>query len=219
MKMTQKKRPTIQQLNDFRTMLAAAKTDSDLEKLNRFIDEYDTFTQVYEEDGKKGVKNAAGQVLIPAEYDEIGYTFMDHLMPLAVPVVKDGKLAFVAMDGKGTMRSDFIYDDIEYTPECCYIVVKDGKKGIALHNGREVVPSEMDGVSLPFNGLGYFQKDGKYGFALIYEELLTGAFFEDFELGENEYLEVTRDGVKGYIDSEGVFTTDEDQKYFGAFFK
>ena len=132
--------------------------------------------------------------------------------------VKDGKLAFVAMDGKGTMRSDFIYDDIEYTPECCYIVVKDGKKGIALHNGREVVPSEMDEVSLPFNGLAYFQKDGKYGFALIYEELLTGAFFEDFELGENEYLEVTRDGVKGYIDSEGVFTTDEDLKYFGAFF-
>jgi hypothetical protein len=30
-------------------------------------------------------------------------------------------------------------------------------------------------------------------------------------------LEGIKDGVKGYVDSKGQFTTDEDERYFGAF--
>ena len=108
--MTEKKIPTVEQLNDFRQQVKTAVTSSDYDKLN---------------------------------------AFMDHCKPLAVPVLKDGKFALAAQDGKGTMLSGFEFDEIHYTPEYCYILVKDG--------------------------------------------------------------------VKGFIDSKGAFTTDEEEAYFGAF--
>jgi hypothetical protein len=216
--MTERKTPTVEQLNDFRNGVKTASTDADYDKLNAFIDEYDLYTQVYEENGKKGLKDAAGQVLVPAEYDEVGYTFEDHCMPKAVSVIKDGKFAFVAQDGKGTPLSDFVYDNIHFTPEFCYIIIKDGKEGIALSNGAVVIAPEMDEVSTPFNGLAVYKKDGKYGFSLVYEGLSTDPVYDDYDLGEDEYLKVSNKGTWGYIDGEGFFTRDEDERYFGAFF-
>ena len=96
--MTEKKIPTVEQLNDFRQQVKTAVTSSDYDKLNAFIEEYDLYTKVFEENGKMGVKDAAGQVLVPAEFDEVGYNFMDHFKPHAVPGLKDGKFALVAQD-------------------------------------------------------------------------------------------------------------------------
>lgn len=158
-------------------------TSSDYDKLNAFIEEYDLYTKVFEENGKMGVKDAAGQILVPAEFDEVGYTFMDHCKPLAVPVLKEGKFALAALDGKGTMLSGFEFDEIHYTPECCYILVKDGKSG----------------------------------FSMVYEGITTEAVYEDCEIECDAYLEVVKDGVKGFIDSNGEFTTNEDEAHFGAF--
>lgn len=215
--MTEKKIPTVEQLNDFRQLLKTASCDADYTKLNAFIEEYDLYTKVYEENGKMGVKDAAGQVLVPAVFDEVGYTFMDHFKPYAVPVIKDGKCAFAAQDGKGTLLSDFEYDAIHYTTECCYILVKDGKKGLAMSSGSVVIPAQMDQVCTPFNGLASYEKDGKHGFSLVYQPLTTEAVYDDYEIADDEYLEVVKDGVKGYVDSKGQFTTDEDERYFGAF--
>ena len=102
--MTEKKIPTVEQLNDFRQLLKTASCDADYTKLNAFIEEYDLYTKVYEENGKMGVKDAAGQVLVPAVFDEVGYTFMDHFKPYAVPVVKDGVKGYV--DSKGQFTTD-----------------------------------------------------------------------------------------------------------------
>lgn len=54
--MTEKKTPTVEQLNDFRQLLKTASCDADYTKLNAFIEEYDLYTKVYEENGKMGVK-------------------------------------------------------------------------------------------------------------------------------------------------------------------
>ena len=142
---------------------------------------------------------------------------MDHFKPYAVPVLKGDKFALVAQDGKGTMLSDFEFDQIHYTPECCYILVKDGKKGLAMSDGTVVIPAQMDQVYTPFNGLASFEKDGKSGFSMVYEGITTEAVYDDCELEGDTYLEVVKDGVKGFIDSNGVFTTDEDEAHFGAF--
>ena len=215
--MTEQKKPTVEQLNDFRQLIKTAACEADTDKLNAFINEYDIYTQIYEENGMKGVKDAAGQVLVPAAFDEVCYTFADHFLPHAVPVIKDGKFAFAAQDGTGTLLSDFEYDDIVYTAECCYIVVKDDKKGLALSDGTLVIPAQMDDIYTPFNGLGGYEKDGKHGFSLVYEQLTTEAIFEDYEIGEDDYLIVIKDGVRGYVDSQAQFTTDEDERYFGSF--
>lgn len=215
--MTEKKIPTVEQLNDFRHQVRTAVSAADCDKLNAFMEEYDIYTKVYEENGKVGVKDAAGQVLVPAGYEEVGYTFMDHSKPLAVPVLKDGKFALVAQDGKGTMLSDFEFDEIHYTPECCYILVKDGRKGLAMSDGTVVIPAQMDQVYTPFNGLASYEKDGKSGFSMIHEGITTEAVYDDCEIECDAYLEVVKDGVKGFIDSNGEFTTDENEAHFGSF--
>ena len=215
--MTEKKIPTVEQLNSFRQQVKTAVTSSDYDKLNAFIEEYDLYTKVFEENGKMGVKDAAGQILVPAEFDEVGYTFMDHFKPHAVPVLRDGKFALVAQDGKGTMLSGFEYDEIHYTSECCYILIKDGKKGMALSSGTVVIPAQMDQVYTPFNGLASFEKDGKSGFSMVYEGITTEAIYDDCDIEGDTYLEVVKDGVKGFIDSNGAFTTEEDEAYFGTF--
>ena len=98
-----------------------------------------------------------------------------------------------------------------------YILVKDGKKGLAMSDGTVVIPAQMDQVYTPFNGLASFEKDGKSGFSMVYEGITTEAVYDDCELEGDTYLEVVKDGVKGFIDSNGVFTTDEDEAHFGAF--
>ena len=46
---------------------------------------------------------------------------------------------------------------------------------------------------------------------------MTEAVYDSHELGDDDYLEVVKDGVKGYIDAQGQFTTDEDERYFSAY--
>ena len=54
--MTEKKIPTVEQLNDFRQQVKTAVTSSDYDKLNAFMEEDDLYTKVFEESGKMGVK-------------------------------------------------------------------------------------------------------------------------------------------------------------------
>ena len=55
--MTEKKIPTVEQLNDFRQQVKTAVTSSDYDKLNAFMEEYDLYTKVFEEreDGSEGI--------------------------------------------------------------------------------------------------------------------------------------------------------------------
>ena len=44
------------------------------------------------------------------------------------------------------------------------------------------------------------------------------AEYEAYEMTETDYLQVIKDGETGYIDADGRFTTDEDERYFNAAF-
>ena len=66
------------------------------------------------------------------------------------------------------------------------------------------------------NDLVVFTKDGKNGFAMLGTGLVTEAEYEDYELTDNDYLKVFKDGQAGYIDAEGKFTEDEDEMFFNA---
>lgn len=213
--MTQKKRPTPEQILEYRRMCETAATSADYDKINAFTEEYDTFACVFEENGKKGVKDAAGEVLVPAQFDEVTYTFADIFRGTAIAVIKAGKMALVKPDGQGTMLTDFIYDSIPFQ-DGYYFLMKDGKFGLATSGGHVVLPAEQDEVFLPMNDLVVFTKDGKNGFAMLGTGLVTEAEYEDYELTDNDYLKVFKDGQAGYIDAEGKFTEDEDEMFFNA---
>ena len=212
--MTQKKKPTPEQIQEFRRIYKTAVTSEDYDKVNAFTDEYDTFTCAFEENGMMGVKDAAGDVLVPAKFDDIAYTFADIFRGIAVAVIKSGKMALVKPDGQGTMLTDFVYDSIQFQ-DGFYFLVKEGKFGLATSGGHVVVPAEQDEVFYPINDLVVFTKDGKNGFAML-AGLITEAEYDDYELMDSEYLKVFKDGVAGYIDASGNFTEDEDEMFFNA---
>ena len=91
--MTQKKTPTPEQIQEYRRICETAVTSEDYAKVNAFTDEYDTFTYVFEESGRMGVKDAAGEVLVPALFDDVAYTFADFFRGTAVAVIRSGKMA------------------------------------------------------------------------------------------------------------------------------
>lgn len=212
--MTQKKKPTLEQIQEFRRIYKTAVTSEDYDKVNAFTEEYDTFTCAFEENGMMGVKDAAGDVLVPAKFDDIAYTFADIFRGTAVAVVKAGKMALVKPDGQGTMLTDFVYDSIQFQ-DGFYFLVKEGKFGLATSGGYVVVPAEQDEVFYPLNDLVVFTKDGKNGFAML-TGLITEAEYDEYELMDSEYLKVFKDGMAGYIDASGNFTEDEDEMFFNA---
>lgn len=213
--MNNKKIPTTEQIKQYRQMYQTATIQTDYDKINDFENEYDVFTKVFNIDTKKGVKDAAGEVLIPAIYDDVICTFSDPFRKYAVAVEKDNKMALVTPDGKGTPLTGFDYDSIHFC-EWYYILVKDSKKGLATTAGNIIIPAEMDTVYIPFNNLVTFEKNGKYGFSMLGSDIVTQAIYDDFEVNESETLEVVKDGITGYLDQEGNFTQDEDDAYFHA---
>jgi hypothetical protein len=47
--------------------------------------------------------------------------------------------------------------------------------------------------------------------------LMTDPVYESYDIESGtEYLQVVKDGVSGYIDESGEFTTDEDERFFHA---
>lgn len=207
--------PAVEQVIEFRTWLDNLDDEAIMAKANAFLQEYDLSTQIYEEDGRYGVKDICGEVLVPAMFDEITCCFDDESRYWAVPAVKDGKMALVAADGKGTLLTPFEYDAINFH-FCYYYPIKDGKQGLADVSGRIFIPAEMDQVYEPFNSLVAFAKDGKYGFSMLGTDLITEPIYDDHELDESDTLVVVKDGVRGYIDEHGAFTLDRDESYFNG---
>ena len=78
-----------------------------------------------------------------------------------------------------------------------------------------LIPATMDKVYVPFNSLVVYENEGKYGFAMLGYDVYTEAVYDDYDVID-ENLEVIKDGVKGYIDFEGNFTQDEDEKFFNC---
>ena len=87
------------------------------EEYNQLMESYDLFDQVFDEGGKKGVRNAAGKILVPALYKEFSeiYTYKRYGYIMPVPACDfSGKYALVKCDGKGTPLCDFEYEMIRF---------------------------------------------------------------------------------------------------------
>lgn len=98
--------------------------------LNRIRDKYEQYHDVYEEDGKFGIKDHQGNVLIPAHYDFLRtpYVYVDDLRTLPVIAQRDGKMGLILPDGKETVVAEFVYDDISLRDEPPYFEAwKDGE--------------------------------------------------------------------------------------------
>lgn len=97
--------------------------------IERIKSKYIQFHKIYEEDGKFGILDHRGNVLISANYEFLRtpYVYVDDLRTMPVIAQKDGKMGLVLPDRKDTIVLDFIYDDISLREEPPYFeAVKDG---------------------------------------------------------------------------------------------
>ena len=98
--------------------------------LNRMRDKYQQYHEVFEQDGKFGIKDHEGKVLVPPCYDFLRtpYVYVDDLRTLPVIAQKDGKMGLILPDGKATIVAPFVYDDISLRDEPPYFeALKDGE--------------------------------------------------------------------------------------------
>ena len=221
--MCNKEIPTSEQVLEYRGKTVDFETmcEDEIMKIQKwfqaFEDKYDLMTKVYEENGKFGVKDAAGEVLIPAIYDSIEYTHYDWDRFNPVPASLNGKMALVAADGKGTPCTEFIYDSIRYE-EGFFLLEKDGKYGFAELDGHIYLPAIADAIEEPeqYCDIVAYAIGEKIGYVSLGARATTDALYDGCELDEEGYLIVFKDGEKGYLDRSGNFTTDESRKYFCA---
>ena len=210
-----KKTATLEQIREYRKMLDNLSYDDNMDKVNSFMEEYDTMCSLFEENGCTGVKDIFGEVLVPAMFDDITVVFSDVNRHFALPVIKNGKYGLVKPDGKGTMAAECIYDNIHFEG-CCHYLAKDGKQGMYDACGNEIIPVSADKVFEPWNDLIVFESDGKFGFAMFGSGVVTMAEYDAYEMDANEDLVVTLNGKKGYLDEAGKFTEDTDEAWFNA---
>lgn len=75
---------------------------------------YIQYHEVFEQDGKFGMKDHQGNVLLTPVYDFLRtcYIYNDDLSIMPVIAEKNGKMGLVMPDGNDTVVADFLYDEI-----------------------------------------------------------------------------------------------------------
>lgn len=107
--------------------------------LDRIKSKYVRFHEVYEENGKYGMKDFDGNVIVKPEYDFLRtcYVYVDDFVMMPIVAEKDGKLGLILPDGINTVVADFIYDNISLRDEYPYFEAKKGRKKVLLNEKGE----------------------------------------------------------------------------------
>ena len=107
--------------------------------LDRIKSKYVRYHVVYDENGKYGMKDYEGNVIVKPEYDFLRtcYVYVDDLVMMPVIAEKDGKLGLILPDGINTVVADFVYDDIYLRDEYPYFEAKKGRKKVLLNEKGE----------------------------------------------------------------------------------
>ena len=101
--------------------------------LNRIKSKYIQYHQVFEEEGKFGIKDHRGRVLVHPYYDFIRtcYVYVDDLRTMPIIVEKNSNMGLILPDGKDTVVADFVYNNISLRDDPPYFEAVKGKvKGL-----------------------------------------------------------------------------------------
>ncbi len=113
--------------------------------LERIKEKYRQFHEVFEQDGKFGIKDHNGNILLHPAYDFLRtpYVYVDDLRLMPVIAQRDGKMGLVLPDGNDTVVADFVYEDISLRDEPPYFEAwADGKSGLLGADGT-FTPAEL----------------------------------------------------------------------------
>lgn len=186
-----------------------------LQEREDLIHDYDWFDEVFEENGKKGLRNIRGEVVVPAIYDGFCMPHPYHLPMMLVGAKKGDKVALVKRDGKGTPTTDFEFHYVEPIP---YTLFNIAFKSEDLHHFAIIV---LNKVFTPYELVNYYipcdehiilkGDNDKYGIigerSLVY---ISPEYDDIIDDGMGNDFIFIKDGVKGRVTMDKRFISDED---------
>ena len=172
---------------------------------NDFVDSHDWFTIVIEKDGKEGVMDLDGTVLVPPIFDKVAYTYSRIHVNANKPVVvvNNGKFGIVRADGTGEMVLPCEHDFIRLTDLLHFFLVIDNGKIMFVNGmGEQLTPQTIDKVYGTSNGIIAVQTGNKLGLFDITSGLFVEPAYDDIEAEFEQPVIAYKDGVAGYLSAE-----------------
>ena len=170
----------------------------------------------YTKDGKVGLKDCWGRVVVPARFEDCRGVCMARQLyqhHVCVSVKQDGKWALFRRGTDEELVTFYKYDEINVNFYGYYILKKDGKYGLSTGYGRQLLPVQMDDIYQPtLDWHILFKQDGKYGI-LFNNGTRTQELFDELDLESGTFLSVRIGEKWGYLDERGGFVKDRRDAY------
>lgn len=163
---------------------------------------------IFEQDGKKGLMNVWGEVILPAEYEDCYGAFNFRILSYkrqCIAVRKNGKWGFVTRNRTHEQIVDYRFEEVLLYFEGIFIVKENGLYGIYSRNGVSYLEPIADDIFRNAHQVGFpYIKNGRYGFA--HGPIEVPPIIEEMDNDSVGTLPVKVDGRWGYISKEGRFT-------------
>jgi hypothetical protein len=171
------------------------------------ISSYDWYDEKFEENGKKGLKNVKGEIVVPAIYDSFFMREPYFLKSKPVGAKLNGQAALVKRDGKGTPITEFEYLYIEpiiFTQLYAIWKKEDNKHFALMCNGKVITPYEIEDYGMACHGAVLHIVNSKKGLVLFeqYEPIYIKPEYDDIETFK-EYAIVRKSGLRMQVDYNG----------------
>ena len=198
------------------------KNQADYDEMNGYLKKYYILDAIIFNgpDGKKGLKDYLGKILVPAKYDGFGFIPKPVDFPRqSVIAIRDDKYYLVALDGSGKELTKEPCDEIRlimyYHMGSPYIYRKRGLKAWGLMDwvGNEICDCIIDDYAGGTNSV-FFESGDKQGYWQFYGIYLP-PIYDNIEMEDpDEPLLFTLDGIQGYVNYDGVFISLADYKRY-----
>ncbi len=184
------------------------------EEYNDLIFSYDWNDIVFEENGKKGLKNVKGQVVVPAIYDDFSDLAPYYEYPKRVIAYLNGKAALVKRDGEGSSVTDFEFSRMERIPFTAFYAVwkeNDEAHFALMYDGKVFTPYEIEVYGDVVDGGVWLGANGKTGLLYYVGDIIyiKPQYDSIYDEGVGSDFFFVKDGVAGRLTLDGRFIPNE----------